>query len=346
MSETNLKIDWKNLFEGYDKEVPIVIHNFPDPDAIASALGIQHVLKYHGHKAGPIYYTGEVSHPQNKSMVTLLNLTLVNYEEEPFQDGQKIILVDTNNVGPGSNQASIDPSNVTVAAVVDHHKGKSPKGAKVDNRFVGSTASIVYDYLQDRDFSFETDDGKLVATALMVGLFTDTNSMMSDNVSELDIEAYRGLIHCVDRQKLVSIMDYPLPMYLFDLRQKAFMDENKEIIESTIISGIGRISQSKRDALPIIADEFLRMTGIMTSVVFAIIDDHIDISVRSKNVALDVGDFVQKVFGTGGGKQGAGRAMIPLGFFAPNGDKTIADDTWELAKRLVFTKVGSSVKGE
>ncbi|MBD3261407.1 MAG: hypothetical protein GF334_06935 [Candidatus Altiarchaeales archaeon] len=346
MSETNQKIDWKHLFEGYSKEIPIVLHNFPDPDAIASAMGIQHVLKHHGHKPGSIYYTGEVSHPQNKSMVTLLNLSLINYEEEPFEDGQKVILVDTNNVGPGSNQDVINPDRASVAAVVDHHKGKFPKGAKVDNRFVGSTASIVYDYLQDCAFDFETDDGKLLATALMVGLFTDTNSMMSESVSELDIEAYRNLHMYVDRQKLVSIMDYPLPMYLFDLRQKAFMDENKEIIESTIISGIGRISQSKRDALPIIADEFLRMTGIMTCVVFAIIDDHIDISVRSKDVALDVGDFVQKVFGSGGGKHGSGGAVIPLGFFSSNGDKAIADDTWELAKRLVFTKVESSVKGE
>ena len=56
-------------------------------------------------------------------------------------------------------------------------------------------------------------------------------------------------------------------------------------------------------------------------------------------------DFLVKVFGTGGGKQGAGRARIPLGFFAVNGDTDIANDTWELTKKNVMAIVFTNVKG-
>jgi nanoRNase/pAp phosphatase (c-di-AMP/oligoRNAs hydrolase) len=141
-------------------------------------------------------------------------------------------------------------------------------------------------------------------------------------------------------------MNYPLPTYLFELRQRAFLKENQITEESVIVAGIGIINPSKRDALPIIADELLRMNGISTSIVFAIIGDNIDISVRSSDITLDISKFVQDVFGNGGGKQGAGRAIIPLGFFSMNGSDEINNDIWEVAKKMVISKSISNVKGE
>ena len=32
--------DLKESFKAYNKEIPIIIHNFPDPDAISSAFGM------------------------------------------------------------------------------------------------------------------------------------------------------------------------------------------------------------------------------------------------------------------------------------------------------------------
>lgn len=338
-------IDFSEILS-QEKDTHVIIHNFPDPDAISSAMGAIQLIKTLGFKAGSIYYTGEISHPQTKSMVTLLNANLVDYEDEPFEPGSNVVLVDTNNVGEGSNQTLINPKNVNVLAVIDHHKGKHPKDAKVDSRTVGSTASIICEYLKSSNYDFDSDDGKVLATALVAGIFTDTSSLMSDNIANLDFEAYQFLLKKVDKQKLKSIMEYPLPSYLFDLRQKAFLKENQIIEESAIVAGIGIINPSKRDALPIIADELLRMNGISTSIVFAIIDDNIDISVRSSDITLDVSKFVQSVFGSGGGKQGAGRAIIPLGFFSMNGNDEINNDIWEVAKKMVMHKAINNVKGE
>lgn len=324
----------------------ILIHNFPDPDAISSALGVCQFVKMTSGKTPGIYYTGEISHPQNKSMLTLLNLTLEDYEEIPLDKSAKVVLVDTNNVGENSNQPLVEPNNVQVVAVIDHHKGGHPDGAKVDFRNVGATASIIWEYLQDVGYSYEGDEGKLLATALVVGITTDTDSLMSDNTADLDFQAYQDLLNKADKQKLNSIMKYPLPPYLFDLRHRAFLDENRRIEEGTVVSGIGVISSTKRDALPIIAEEFLRMSGITTTVVFAVIDDVIDISVRSKDITMDVGSFLQKVFGIGGGKQGAGRARIPLGYLKVDGNPEYNEKLWDLIKETTFAKVFSRVKGE
>src|SRR6056297_375604 len=127
MSTTLINFD--ELLEGRHKEVPIpvVIHNMPDPDAISSGMALRSLLIHKGYKPGPVLYSGEVSDPQNRSMVTLLNLDFVrNLSEYEMVKDTDIMLVDTNNIGLDSNQQNIDPSMVNVLAVLDHHKGKHP----------------------------------------------------------------------------------------------------------------------------------------------------------------------------------------------------------------------------
>jgi len=345
-----MKIDFKELLGTHQDEIIFIIHNMPDPDAMSSALGMRSLISFLGYKVGKIYYTGEISHPQNRSMLTLLNIdSMVNYDTAIFEEKHKAVLLDTNNIGPGTNQADIPPSTVDLVAVIDHHKGSNPKGVSVDTRPVGACASIVWEYLSDSEFDFDTEEGKTVATALIVGIVTDTDSLMSDNISDLDFRAYQDLLNHVDRQKMNGIMRYPLPSYLFELRQRAFQEENKTLEDSSIVSGLGVITQTKRDALPIIADEFLRMTGVTTAVVFAIIKDevleYIDICVRSKNQTVDVGEFLQKSFGTGGGKRGAGRAKINLDFFSTNGDDALGNEIWSLVYKIVKKKIFDNMKG-
>jgi len=333
----------KNTFQDYEEEIPIITHNYPDPDAISSALGMVQILKLLGLKPGGIYYTGEISHPQNKSLVTVFNITLINYEKIPFESGVKAVCVDISNVGEGTNQTGI--TDVNIKAVVDHHKSKAIKGAISDIRHVGSCASIIWSLLTDLNFDFSSDEGCQLATALLVGLKTDTQDLTSETAESLDFEAQQHLIKYIDRQKFVSIINYPLPEYYFELKQRA--NEVKYIANSTIVAGVGIISPAKRDIIPVIADEFLRMSGIETSIIFAIIDDCIDVSMRSINITVDIEEFLQTVFKTGGGKKGAGRAKIPLGFFELNGiDNDAKNALWEVVKTFVIQKVMTNVKGD
>jgi len=343
-------IDFKKILKNIDKDVHILTHNFPDPDAIGSALGMHRYIHSLGYKTGSIFYSGEISHPQNMSLINILNLKIVNCENYKFEPNTKVILVDINNIGPDSNQPYIDLKNIDIVAVLDHHKGKNPKDSELDIRDVGACSSIAWDYLNSISYDFTSDEGSILATALITGISTDTDSLMSDTVANLDFQAFQQMIKHVDRKSLIDIMRYPLPPYLFELRQKAFQEDTRKLVESTMVSGVGIITPSKRDALPIISDEFLRMTGVTTSVVFAIIRDenneYIDISIRSKNQTIDVGQFLQKTFGAGGGKKGAGRATIPLGFFETNGDSDFNKKVWSLVEQIVHKKVFANIKGE
>ena len=112
-------------------------------------------------------------------------------------------------------------------------------------------------------------------------------------------------------------------------------------------AGLGIISPTKRDALPVIADEFLRMSSVQTSIIFAVIENYVDISVRSNNISVDVGQFLQDTFGAGGGKRGAGRAKLNLGFFGLSGlDVGLRKEIWEVVKKIVISKVMADVKSE
>ena len=63
----NSKLD-KFLEEDKEKEINICIHDTPDPDAVGAALGLQFILKNHDIISN-IYYRGEISHPQNKTIM-------------------------------------------------------------------------------------------------------------------------------------------------------------------------------------------------------------------------------------------------------------------------------------
>ena len=62
------------------KHVYIQTHNFPDPDAIASALGIQELLKHNG-ISSTICYKGKIDRYSTDKLREILDIRLVNIED-------------------------------------------------------------------------------------------------------------------------------------------------------------------------------------------------------------------------------------------------------------------------
>ena len=70
---------FKLLIEN-NSRVAIFTHPFPDPDAIGSMMGMKWMFSKFGLPAD-LFYIGAISHPQNRSMVNLLDpeLSLVDF---------------------------------------------------------------------------------------------------------------------------------------------------------------------------------------------------------------------------------------------------------------------------
>lgn len=338
--------DLKVAIEGLEENahIAIVMHENPDPDAIGAALGLKKLFRiWKPEVKCSNIYSGEISHSQNKTMVNVLNVTMVHVSEiEDFGVYSFFALVDCV---PDRCLPFIENKDVKCNFVIDHHRSETKKANISDVRSVGSTSTMVWEYLKKEEIEFDknSDEDSVVATALLVGIKTDTQDLVTENVTNLDFEAYKSLMHHIDRGKLSSIINYPIPSYQLELRNKLDTEGNFKMDNGVFVGGIGNISTSKRDVLPILADERSRLEDVNTAFIFAIVGDDLCVSVRSINLAVDVNALCQKIFGkdNAGGKQGAGAAKLPLGFFVVNPDspQEIKDKQWEFVRSFLIGRI-------
>jgi nanoRNase/pAp phosphatase (c-di-AMP/oligoRNAs hydrolase) len=341
---------FKDAVEAMSKAEPspsvaIVLHENPDPDCMGAAYGMQRLLKHWNQEIKcVVIYSGEISHPQNKTMVNVLNLQMSDRQDIPpltQSSANAFVVLDTTPERCGL-------SGIECLLTVDHHKGDTKKSKLKDIRLIGSTSSIIWSYLQQAGVTLNKnkDEDSDVATALVVGIKTDTTDLASENVSDLDFEAYRALVGSINQRKLAVILKYPLPPYHFELRSRLDQEGNTKLDAGIFIGGIGYIAPSKRDALPTIADERSRVEGTDTAFIFAIVGENIEVSVRSNGFSVDVNDIIQNIFGKehGGGKMGAGAAKIPMNFLSVDKDsEEIQEKMWIAIREKLMAMISEEM---
>ena len=72
-----------------------------------------------------------------------------------------------------------------------------------------------------------------------------------------------------------AIKNYPIPTYQLELRSRLDHEENYKMDNGVFVGGIGAIPLSKRDVLPVLADERSRLEDVNRAFIFAIVNDHI-----------------------------------------------------------------------
>lgn len=99
------------------KHVYIQTHNFPDPDAIASAFGLQELLKYRGIDS-TICYKGKIDRYSTEKLRELLKIDLQNIEdlESVLTEEDEVILVDAQK----GNSNIINMTGDEIICI-DHH---------------------------------------------------------------------------------------------------------------------------------------------------------------------------------------------------------------------------------
>jgi len=311
----------------------VVMHQNPDPDALGAALGMACILRKQGVEQIHIVYKGEISHPMNKSMVNMFSLPVRKVESVDPSEYDKIICVDCRP----SHTGLVSVGDVDM--IVDHHKGD--EGSDIPNSVIkpcGATSSLVCHMLDEDDLL--EDEGEQMETTrscLLLGIYTDTDNFLK-NLSEEDFTAYRRLSGLVEEKRILQILEYPIPPYIFELEAQAVAEDNYRIVGSTYIAGVGVLADGRRDALPFLADKLLRREGIDTTFIFAVVGDNLQMSVRSQQMTLDVQEFCGRVFGRdkSGGKHGSGGVDVPLGIMTPTGDAEIRGVVYNAIKQKVF----------
>lgn len=329
------------------KKIGIVMHDYPDPDCMGSALGMSKLISVWSPDSSIyLFYDGEISHAQNKTMVNVLGIQMLKRSEiEKFENAADVFIV------VDCIPERVLGKDIECLMTIDHHRVDTSCSKYKDIRAVGSTSSMVWEYLQEEGIELDKSNERdaVVATALLIGIKTDTSDLVSENVTNLDFDAYKNLIGCINKRHLSSIINYPIPPYHFEIRSKLDQEENIKEENGVFVGGVGYISPAKRDSLPTMAEERARVEGIETAFVFAIVGENIEVSVRSAGLSVDVHSLCQKIFGKqyAGGKMGAGAAKIPMGFFViEHGmDDDIREKTWQSVKSIMIHKIFHVMSG-
>ena len=337
----NLIGRFMEFFEDSDPtndKVAIFTHDTPDPDSMGAARGLQWLLVKKFGLQADIFFRGDVSHPQNKTMVNILDLHLKPYEEINL-DAYKI------KISVDSTEKNCPVKDIDIA--IDHHR-VSTEATLAMIEPLGASATIVCELIRASEVKFVDEIDQDVATALFMGIRVDTSELISETTTDRDFEAFKFLADHVNRKKLANIIDYPIPSYFFELERELNKENvegafiNQRVNGSCFVGCIGVISPAKRDSIPMLADKVVRLEGIETSVIFGIVGDKVVASIRSQNSSLDVNAFAQSVFGKeyGGGKLGSAGASVPLGIFSVSGlPDEIKGMLWDSIRETIFYKV-------
>lgn len=307
--------------------VVIVCHDQPDPDCLASAMAIKVIAENLGKTAG-IYYGGELGHTQNRIMVNVLDISAFRLDAEDDEEAQEslrslmsssfIILIDTAHFGMENCQGVSDfiEKGSEPHLIIDHHDTNPRMTCPYLRKAYGSCSTILFEMLLSMNIAVP----RILATALYLGINTDTADLKGEGATEQDHAAYEALKEKIDLEKYLKVFNYPKPSALLDLRKRAYRDIHTT--STLAVANVGIITPQQRSLVAELCEEILEIESIETAVVMAIVDEGLKTkkslvaSFRSSLLAINTKDFMTKIFGKKGvgGRKGAGGASIPLDF--------------------------------
>lgn len=310
----------------------ILLQGTPDPDAISSAMALQHLAGLFEIESTILCFAG-VSHHENRTLVKRLGINLVKYTGEMELDKYSMYSI----VDSQKTQTPIDrrlkEHAISLFAFIDHHREETnpPPAAFVDIRpMFGSTAAILCEYLQEEypDGMTPTDPEHVrLATAMMHGLRTDTSRFLL--ATQADYAGAAFLAPCVDSQVIEVIERRVLTPAMLDMFERALV--NRRTHDNFIVSDVGFVRSSDRDGIPQVTELLLAREGTDTVLVFGIVDEQtIDGSLRTRSETINPDEFLKGVLGSspesgryygGGNIRDRGGFQIPLGFFGLCEDK-------------------------
>jgi nanoRNase/pAp phosphatase (c-di-AMP/oligoRNAs hydrolase) len=323
------KQHFDDLLSQYDR-FHVFMHKVPDPDAMGSALAMKKVIMSIKPDVQEIKIFGQpVDRPQNKTIVSALNLifqdpsiALETYKKEQEEGNEHTpickIFVDCDGKSGNSN------FGVKPDWVVDHHMDKysSDVDPSVDLRPYGSCSTILVDYIQAYDVQLVHEDPSdaSLATALLVGIMTDTKNLVSDSMTEHDWSSFRYLQPLCDREKLHQVLNYEIPASYYELGKIAW--DNHKIVGSLLVINLGYITSSTRGGISYVADGWKSYRGMDTVIVFGVYGKVIVVSCRVKSGGpIKANDLVRDLFkidnGTAGGHPESAGGDIPLKWLNP-----------------------------
>lgn len=284
----------------------ILTHNDPDPDAIASAWGVQTLLASTVGIRPRLVYGGIIGRAENRALVQELQVELTHVDRLDWQTVQGAILVDTQ--ARATNHAL--PPTVPAVVVLDHHQ-RLPSQPSVLYRDVraayGATSTLVTEYLVAANLPPKPD----LATALFYGIKTDTLGL-ARRATDCDAWAYMILLPLMDRTLLAAIEHARVPRAFFQVFNDALA--RTVLYDNVVLASLG--DMTRPDMAAEMADVLSRLDNADWVICMGRYRAHVVLAVRTSLPQANAARVVQHVVGDLGGAGGHAHmagGRVPLG---------------------------------
>jgi nanoRNase/pAp phosphatase (c-di-AMP/oligoRNAs hydrolase) len=274
--------------------VLIVTHDHPDPDSLAAAMALKHLITVKTGQPTTVAFGGIIGRGENRAMVHELDIELVPFDALDMDRFEVVCMVDTQ---PGTGNNSF-PCGREVHLVIDHHPRRDSCQTVpwVDVREeYGASATILHEYLLTQGVSFSTK----LATILFYAIKSETQDLGRE-WSQADRKAYLQLFPLANNRILFNILHPQVP--------RAYFAHFSHAIRNAVIYGdvlvFNMFDVDNPDMVAEMADFLLRADEIATVLGMGRYDGSAVLSFRTLRSDLNAAELMQSVvagLGTAGG---------------------------------------------
>jgi len=325
-----------NLFDTVSgvQQLTIVLHNNPDPDAIASGAALKFLLEKKAGLQADIVYQGVIGRAENKALVEYLAVPLHRLPDENPNLPEELALIDTH----AQAKNNPIPEGMVPLIVIDHHNDYiDGQAAFSDIRpNIGATATMLTEYLQAADCR----PPRRLATALLYGIKTDTMAL-SRNTTTADVNAYCYLSTLADIDAFLAFDQAQVPVGYFQGLADA-MAGARVYEGGLVISCLSNLPYP--DLVAELADLLLRLEGSRWVICLGIFEKRLHFSIRTLDEKINVNRLARIIAGeegSAGGRETIAGGQVPLGDTKP--EELIEQINHRILK---FFNISSETNGE
>ena len=290
---------YQRYFQDADR-VLILLHNDPDPDALASGLALRNLLR-RTKTTAIIGAIQGVTRPENLRMANMLDIHVEQITPTAFAGFDRIATVDVQPHYFGGQLGRAD-------LVIDHHPEQPGYSAvfKDIRADYGSTCTILTEHLRAVDVTIS----ERTATAMLYAIKSDT-LFFARHTNRVDLDAFTFLYPLSDAALIRKMEGAEITLERLDYVTRA--SQGGILREQVFSAFIGEAP--REDFIPYTADFFLQLEDVKWTIVAGVVGSSLIVSVRNLGYSRNAGEFVKRWFGdigSAGGHRAMAKAVVPM----------------------------------
>lgn len=279
--------------------IVILAHDYPDGDAVGSALAMHELLRNMG-KDVHVF----LSNVRQESWSFLGFFPVINTVEELLSQSFDVaVVVDSSHEKRLGNAVEL-LQKIPMVINIDHHTDNSGFGHLNYVREAAAVGEILYEYMLESGVSITRN----IAVALLVSLITDTGRFKHNNTHRGIfgmVHELLGYVQPQDYRQIITQLYEEEPLSKMQLVGESL--RNMVLLHSTIAFSFLDQDCGLEEGL---IDPLLSIQGAKVAVLLRLAGQQIRMSFRSKDTQISVRELAAQ-FGGGGHPQASG-ATIPL----------------------------------